>query len=337
MATIREIATRLGVSVSTVSSVINKNGYVSSRMRERVQEALREVNYQPNQVARSLRRGETHTMGLIVPDLANSFYSDILRGAEDYLASVGYRLIVADSRENWRRQEDYLTGFFGKMTDGIMLVPCLASGEQIESIPRMVRGTTLVYVDRSPLHSPVDAVLIDNVQACSEATRHLIELGHQRIGIITEPLNLLSATDRLEGYRRAIRSAGLEPDTELIRTGDNTKRSGYEVAMDLLNARKRPTAVVACNNLMALGLLTAVRELRLRCPRDISIVAFDDCEWSEHLSPPLTTLSQPAEEMGATAAKTLLKTRGRTEPYSPSRILLPVRLVVRESATPPRC
>jgi LacI family transcriptional regulator len=336
VATIREIATRLGISLSTVSTVINNSGYVSPGMRERVEQALREVNYHPNQVARSLRRGETRTMGLIVPDLANSFYSDLLRGTEDYLASVGYRLIVADSREDWRRQQDYLTGFFAQMTDGIMLVPCLATDEQIESIPRIVGGTPLVYVDRSPLHSPVDTVLIDNVQACCEATRHLIELGHHRIGIITEPLNLLSATDRLEGYRRAIRSGGLKADTKLIRIGDNTKRSGYQNALDLLKVRKRPTALVTCNNLMALGVLIAVRELRLRCPRDISIVTFDDSDWSEHLNPPLTTLCQPAEEMGATAAKTLMKKRGRTGPDSPARILLPVRLVVRGSSAPPR-
>jgi LacI family transcriptional regulator len=337
MATIREIANELGVSLSTVSAVVNKRGYVSSGMREKVEHALLAASYQPNQIARSLRRKESRTIGFIVPDLANSFYSYLLRGAEDYLASMDYRLIVADSREDWKRQQDYLVAFTGKVTDGILLVPCLATDEQIEMIPAVVGPTPLVYVDRSPHRAPFDCVLIDNAQACFEATRHLIGLGHQRIAIITEPLNLLSAVERLQGYRRALRSKKVRPDPRLIRTGDNKKESGYWVGLDLLRMEDAPRAFVVCNNLMTLGLLTATKESGLECPREVSVVGFDDCDWSEHLDPPLTTVTQPAAEMGATAAKMLLKRLRQPKLSPPVKTLLPVRLTVRGSTTSPNC
>ena len=331
MPTIRQIARELKVSISTVSAVINKNGYVSELLRARIEKALQKADYHPNQIARSLRLRETRTIALIVPDLANTFYSHLMRGAEDYLSSTGYRLIAADTREDWRRQYDYLMLFSGKTTDGIILVPSMATDSQIASIPSLVSNTPLVYVDRSPLHAQVDSVLVDNVQAAFYATEHLLKLGHRRIGIVPEPLNLLNAAERLAGYKQALRAHGLRVDPKLIRPGDNTEDSGYWRTLELLKLGDPPTAVLMCNNRMTLGMFVAIRELGLACPRDVSIVGFDDFEWSAYLDPPLTMVRQPAGELGATAAKTLLKRIRNADPRHREKVLLPTQLVVRRS------
>jgi LacI family transcriptional regulator len=336
MATIRQIARELGVSVSTVSSVLNRRGYVSAALRLRIEKGLQAAHYRPNQIARSLRLGETRTIGLIVPDLANTFYAHLMRGAGDYLGSLGYRLIVADSQEDWKRQHDYLLSFSGKATDGVILVPCMATDEEIASIPHLLRETPLVYVDRSPLHCKVDSVLVNNVRAAFEATRHLLEFGHRRIGIVTEPLNLLNAAERLQGYKRALRVQGVTIDRRLVRQGDNTEDSGYRWGLELLRLADRPTAVVVCNNLMTLGVLAALRELRLNCPREVSMVGFDDFEWSRFMDPPLTMVRQPAGELGAAAAKALLRRLGNPEPEHFEKVTLPTQLVVRQSTAPYR-
>jgi LacI family transcriptional regulator len=335
MATIRQIAKELKVSVSTVSSVINKNGYVSKSLRARIEKALRDADYRPNQIARSLRLRETRNVALIVPDLANFFYSRLMRGAEDYLAAAGYRLLVADSRDDWKRQQDFLLSFSGKVADAIILVPCMATSAQIAKIPGIVHKTPLVYVDRSPLQCNVDSVLVDNVRASFDATRHLLDLGHRRIAIITEPLNLLNAADRLLGYQNALRLVGAPVEKELVRTGDNKEDSGYLNGVEFLKLANRPTAILVCNNLMTLGVLAAFRELGVACPREVSLVGFDDFEWSSFLHPPLTMVRQPALELGAAAAQAVLKRMRNLHPLATERVLLQTQLTVRESTAAP--
>jgi LacI family transcriptional regulator len=335
MATIRQIAKDLGVSISTVSAVINKRDYVRATLRARIEKALRDADYRPNQIARSLRLRQTRNVALIVPDLANFFYSRLMRGAEDYLAGVGYRLLVVDSREDWERQHDFLLSFSGKVADAIILVPCMATSEQIAKIPGLVRETPLVYVDRSPLQGNVDSVLVDNVRASFEATRHLLQLGHRRIAIISEPLNLLNAADRLLGYQRALQSSGVPEDGELVRTGDNKEDSGYLNGVEFLRLANRPTAILVCNNLMTLGVLAAFRELGVVCPREVSLVGFDDFEWSQFLHPPLTMVRQPALELGAAAAQAVLTRVQDPGQPGPQRVLLHTQLTVRESTAPP--
>ncbi len=335
MATIRQIARELGVSISTVSAVINKRGYVSEAMRARIEEALRQADYQPDQIARSLRLGSTRTIGLIVPDLGNTFYAQLMRGAEDYLSSNGYRLIGAESRDDWQRQKDYLELFSGKTTDGIILVPSMAADAEIAAIPRLVRSTPIVYVDRSPIEAQSDSVMVDNARASFEAVEHLIDLGHRRIGIITEPLNLLNAADRLLGYKRALRAHRVPADPKLIQQGDNTEDSGYWRAIELFKMAGRPTALLACNNRMTIGALAAVRATRLACPRDVSLIGFDDFDAVELVDPPITTVRQPAADLGAAAAKALLgRIRGPAR-EQPEQVVLPTQLVLRQSTAPP--
>jgi len=328
---IRSIAKHLGVSLSTVSSVINSTGYVSPEMRERISSYLREVDYQPNLVARNLRRRETRMIGLIVPDLSNTFYSWISRGAEDFLLSRDYQLIVADSREDWARQRDYLMSFSRMRTDGILLVPSAASDEQIASISALLRGQPLVYIDRSPVQQSVDAVLIDNHKAAFDATEHLIRKGHRSIAILTEPLNLLCAADRLEGYRDALAAHGMRENPEWVYDGGNTKLSAYHAGLKLLSEHRQLTAAVICNNLMTLGFLDALRERDISCPEKFSLISFDECEWSQYVCPSLTTIEQPAAQIGATAAQLLLSRLGGRSMDAPSTVLMGFQLIERAS------
>jgi LacI family transcriptional regulator len=335
MATVSEIARQLGVSVSTVSAVVNRRGYVSPAMRARVEQALQDAQYRPNDMARGLRLGQSRTIGLVVPDLTNPFFARLMRGAEDYLASLDFRLLIADSREEWNRQREYLISFAGHKTDGILLVPCRSTDEQIATIPQLVGSTPLVFVDRSPLRPSVDSVLADNVRAGYAATNHLLELGHRRIAILSEPLDLLNGADRLAGYKKALRARRVALDRNLIRFGGDTEDSGYWCGLELFKQAPPPTAVVVCNNLMTLGLLGALRDARLECPRDVSIIGFDDFEWCPHLSPPLSMVRVPAAELGSAAAKALMRRIRGTEMQSPESILLPAELVLRKSTASP--
>jgi LacI family transcriptional regulator len=334
--TIAQIAQELGVSPSTVSAVINKGPYVSAAMRARVEKALQTANYRPNSVARSLRLRESRTIGLVVPNLADPFYSTLMRGAEDYLRSVGYRMLVAESREDWKRQQDYLVSFAGMIADGIILTPCAATDQQIAMIPEIVRGAPLVYVDRCPLQCQgVSSVSVDNLQAAFEATQHLIGLGHQRIAIITGPLNVLNAAERFKGYKRALRLQGIPLDRTLVRTGDHSEDSGYWHGTEMLRQPNRPTAVLGCGLLITMGVLTAIREMGVACPGEISLIGFDDFAWSTLLSPALTMVRQPASELGAAAAKAVLKRMRAPAEDRGGKVLLPTQLIVRESTAPP--
>ena len=335
MANLREIAKQLGVAASTVSAVVNNRGYVSRAMRTRIEQALQRAHYRPDENARSLRLGQRRTIGLIVPDLANSFYARLMHGAEDYLAPLDYRVLVADSREDRERQHGYILSFAASRCAGILLVPCRNTAEQIESIPRLVGEVPLVYVDRGPANSVVSTVLPDNVGAGYVATQHLLELGHRKIGIISEPLRMLTGADRLVGYKKALRARRVAVDRGLIRYGSDTQDSGYWCAMELLKLPQPPTAIVVCNNLMTLGLLAAVRESGLECPRDVSVIGFDDFEWCPHLSPPLTMIRVPASELGSASAKVLTKRIRGPADNGPEKILLAAELVVRRSTCPP--
>jgi DNA-binding LacI/PurR family transcriptional regulator len=335
MTTIREIAKALGVSLSTVSAVINKRHYISPSMRARVEKALQDANYQPNKIARSLRLRESRTIGLIVPNLAAPFFSGLMRGTEDYLSSAGYQLIVADSREDWKRQEGYLASFAGRITDGIILSTCVASDQQIATIPGVVRDVPFVFVDRCPHDAKTICVLVDNEQAGFTATQHLIELGHRHIAIITGPLSLLNAAERFRGYKRALRTHGIPLDRRLVRTGETTEDSGYWHGSELLRQVNPPTAVLGCSLLATLGVLTAIRELAISCPQDVSLVGFDDFAWSSLLSPPLTMVRQPAIELGAAAGKAILKRLQAPNQDMVEKVVLPTQLIVRESTAAP--
>lgn len=333
--TIREVARAAGTSVSTISAALNNSDYVSDKTRNRIQEAIKSLRYRPNDLARGLRLQKTHSIAIVVPDLANNFYSELVRGAKDYSASANYTVLIGDSREKWEEERNYLDSFHRRRVDGVVRIPAMdAVGGKANAI---LGNLPVVYADRHPpgRDSCVGRVGVDNVSAAYSATRYLLGLGHRQIGIITGDASSGTSEERLQGFTRALRSAGIRPNRSMIHMGHNDLASGHFHAMQLLRRERRPSAIFCTNNLMALGSLAAIQEFSLACPEEISLLGFDDFYWSTLLRPKLTVVHQPAREIGMVAARILIDhIEGRPTIRSP--VLLETQLIVRDSCCPPK-
>lgn len=332
MRTIRDVANRAAVSTATVSHVINQTIYVSPVLRQRVVEAIRELNYHPNGVARSLKTKKSKTVGMIIPDITNPYFPAVVRGAEDVLLHEGYTLIVGNSDGDQQKEELYYRTFQTKRADGILLIVSPSS-----SPPEYLRqhnpdAFPIVYLDRFHRGLRGDVVIADNVRGSCEAVCHLLASGHRRVAIITGPLELANARMRLEGYKRALREHHTRVEEELIRVGKFDVQSGYEETIKLLKLAKPPTAVFISNALMTMGCLRALRESGVRCPQGLALVSFDDLEWFDLTRPGITAVDQPAYELGATAAELLVKRISGKVCGPPYRRLLPTKLIVRRSS-----
>lgn len=333
--TIRDVAKAAGASVSTVSAALNQSDYVSESTRNKIEEAIKQLNYRPNALARGLRLRKTHSIAIVVPDLSNSFYVELVRGAEDYSASVKYTLLIGDSRESWEDERSYLDSFERRRVDGVIRVPALSAPRKRTAA--VTGDIPVVYADRfPPLPEPrIARVGVDNVRAAESAIRYLISLGHRRIGVIVGDASSGTSTDRLRGYMQELQRANIRSDRTLIHEGHNDVESGHSHAMQLLTHPNRPTAIFCTNNLMAMGAFAAIQELELLCPEDISLVGFDDFYWATMLRPKMTVVSQPAREIGMMAARMLIdEIEGRQSIASP--MLLGTKLIVRDSCCPPR-
>ena len=328
MTTIREVAEKAGVSPTTVSHVVNKTRYVSEDVRLRVQAAMRELNYRPNALARSLRRGETLTIGLILPDSANPFFAEIGRAIEAAAFACGYSVILCNTENDIEKERLYTEVLENKQVDGLIFV---ASGEDREAISQILsNGLPLVVVDRDMGSLELDTVITDNLSGGRLATQHLLSLGHRLIGCLTGPSNITPSAERVTGYRAAMEEAGLPVDEVLLVRGDFHPHSGYAGALELLQGDPRPTAIFACNDLMAIGVIRAAAQLGLQIPEQLAVIGFDEIELSAYTTPPLTSVSQPKQEIGQLAV-TLLLERIQDPSLNPRRNVLSPRLVVRES------
>ncbi len=329
MATIREVAEKAGVSFTTVSHVINHTRFVSEETRQRVLDAMKQLNYRPNALARSLRRGQTHTLGLILPDSSNPFFAEIAHNVESAAFKLGYSVILCNTERDPQREQLYVEVLSEKQVDGVMFI---AAADQIASLQLLISlDLPVVVVDRQLPDLELDSVLTDNRQGGRLATQHLIELGHRRIACISGPSNLTPSGERLTGFREAMAEAGLEVDEALILRGDYHPESGRLCTSQLLRSPEPPTAIFACNDLMAYGALRAVAEAGCQAPRDVSIVGFDNIELSGYTSPPLTTIAQPKEEIGRLATL-LLAERMANKALAPRKILLPTEIMIRGSS-----
>ena len=327
----REVAERADVSVTTVSHVVNDTRPVSQALQERVLFAMDELDYRPNRLARSLRRGETHTIGVIVPDSANPFFAEVARGVEDASFEERYNVILCNSDGDLEKELLYTNVLTAKQVDGILFVAAGVSTEHIRALQE--DRVPLVVVDRTIPDVSVDEVLTDNIHGGEMVTRHLIGLRHRRIGCITGPSDVTPSADRVAGYQKALRDADIPIDESIILRGDFQYSSGHQVAHELLGMDDPPTAVFACNDLMAVGVISAARELGLRVPEDLSVAGFDDVPLASFTNPPLTTIAQPKYEMGALATRLLLE-RMQDHDNSPRHELLSTRLVIRQSTAP---
>lgn len=326
--TIFDVAREAGVSYATVSRVINNKDHVKPDKRERVLRAMTRLGYVVNQQARSLAGGKSQVVGLVVPGVDNSYIGEIIRGIDEELASASYDLMLYTTHRRKTRESTYVATLTQGLADGLLLVLPRDPGAYMEALRR--RGFPFVVIDHQGIDDTGPAVGATNRQGGYSATRYLIELGHRRIGFITGTLEVRCSTDRLAGYRAALGEFGLPLDPALVREGDFQQPDGYRGAHELLALAERPTAIFASNDVMAFGVMEAVRECGLRIPADISIVGFDDIPQATHVNPQLTTVRQPLEQMGRLAARTLLQLIANPK-ADVARIELPTELIIRDS------
>lgn len=301
----RDVAEQAGVSVTTVSHVINKTRPVNPETRTRVEQAMQVLGYQPNMLARSLRRGKTHTIGVILPDNANPYFAEVARGIEDTSFSKGYSVVLCNSDNDLDKEHLYTNVLIEKQVDGIIFVAAGLSEENINSLQK--RGVPSVLIDRQVPGVQLDSVFADNQSGGFLATNHLINLGHRSIACITGPKGVRSSSERIGGYLQALAAAGIPANPDWLVEGDFQYQSGYAAAQQLFKTGATPSAIFACNDLMAIGAYRYAYENQLNIPGDISIIGFDDIRLAEYTNPPLTTIHQSKDRMGALAAELLLE------------------------------
>jgi LacI family transcriptional regulator len=330
MPTIVEVAKHARVSIATVSNVIRGTRRVSPTLRERVETAIRDLDYSPNEIARSLKVKQTRMLALVLPDITNPFFPEIIRGAEDTAFERGYFLVTANTDEQIGRERRIVSALRSYRVDGVLLASAPGTdSSHIRSI--MKAGISIVCLDRTVSGIKTDAVLLDNVRGGRECVRHLIQGGHSKIAIITGSLALQTGLERLRGYEEALRESDIEIDRSLVLEGDFRDESGYRLGKELLQRHVRPTAIFVCNGVMTLGVLKAFEELEVRCPDDIALATFDDLAVDRSFHPHLTAVVQPGYEMGARAATILIDRVEGKLTNEPLVVRIVPTLVVRES------
>ena len=328
--TIKDVARASGVSPMTVSRVINSSDRVSPETRQRVEQAIADLGYIPSRLARGLIRQKTGTFALIVPDVANPFFTLIVRGAEDVARRAGYRIILCDTRADLTIEREVIEEMLAHRVDGIAIAP--VSDRSKPHLQRLAAyGVEFVLIDRTVSGVESDVVLGDSTGGARRLVEHLISLGHRRIGFITESDEVSTARDRREGYEAALEAAGIEVDPSLIVRATADPAGGLEGMQPLLDLAEPPTAVFTVNNLVAVGAIEAVRAAKLEVPDDVAIVCFDDIEHASRLFPFLTVMAQPAETLGTLGTQLLLERIEGRAPTQPRVVVLPAQFIVRRS------
>ena len=305
MPSIRDVAQAAGVAIATVSAALNRSAPVSEQTRARVLAAAQQLGYSPNGIARSLRRGHTRLIALVVSDITNPFFGALARAVETAALESGFAVIVSNTDENPQREREALQMLREQRVAGVLLAPC-GRGADYPSGLDAIQALPLVTLDREVAGLQRDFVGLDNAAAGRIVTEYLIRLGHRRIGFVGGPTGLANADARRAGYEAALRAAGLAPDATLVVNGGFREEEAFDAVQPLLTRPERPTALVAANNVMALGCMQAIHALGFRCPHDLSIAGIDDMPWSAALSPPLTAVAQPIEAMARRACDRLL-------------------------------
>jgi DNA-binding LacI/PurR family transcriptional regulator len=334
MSSIKKVAEVAGVSVGTVSHVITGSVNVSEALRVKVQAAIRELNYHPNHVARSLKAGKTRTLGIIVPDMTISFFPQVIRGAETAARAQGYSLIAVNSDDDGERQRELLSLLRSQRVEGILLVVA-AAPTPLSQLTRILDASIpVVCLDRIPDRVPVDSVSVEDTDAAEMGVSHLIRMGARRIAIVTGPIALKNERRRVQGYKEALQKAGIAVDEGLIWPGNLRPEDVAAICREKLSgSARRPDAIFCTNGPTALGALRAFRDCGMQTPRDVAFATFDELTVDDLFTPSITTVVQPAYDIGFRAAQILLERIAGTAPESESITLrLPATLKVRESS-----
>ncbi len=331
MATIRDVAARAKVSVATVSHVVNGTRKVSPATIQRVRQAMKEFDYHPNAVAQSLRTRKTHAIGAVVSDITNPFFATLVRGAEDAAIEAGYSLIVCNSDESLEKEDRYVRLLRQRRMDGLIISPVGdGSGLVVHELPQW--KIPFVFVDRYVEGITADAVLSDNIEGAYQATRHLIEQGHRRIGLILGIKGATTTEERLAGYRKALDEAEISVSEELIAYGGYRQEGGRTTTEEFLALPEPPSAIFSTNNLMTTGVLKEIVRRGTKILRNVALVGFDDLEWFQYVKPSLTVVMQHPREMGVHAVELLLdRITERVTTQDVRKLRLPTELIVRET------
>ena len=325
------VAKKAQVSNSTVSRVLNNSPLVRPETADKVRSVIAELGYQPSELARGLRMNETKTIGVIVSNVLNHFFTGMVRGIEDVANKADYNIVLCNTDEKPQKEQRYLKTLLSKRVDGLIIA---STGPQ-NDYSALTGNLPIVFVDRRPGGKSADmfdTILVDNRGGSFQAVEHLIQNGYRRIGIITGSDIGTTGSERLLGYKDALAKWDIPVDENLIKMGDFLGNTAYQHAQELLSLDNECDAIFAANNIILLATMKALHDAGKRCPNDIGIVAFDDMDWMEYCTPRFTAVAQPTYQMGVLAMEMLLEHIACKEAYSPRQVVLPVHLEIRESS-----
>lgn len=334
-ATLKDVAERAGVHPGTASRALNPatEGLVNRDTVRRVRRAAKELAYQPNQLARGLRIARTMTVGVVVPDLTNPLFPPIVQGAEAALTAAGYRTLIANTDNVGQREREMVESFDARQADGLIVASAMLVDPALSAAA--AEGRPIVLINRYVDGAALPLVTSDDTSGIGQALRHLADLGHERVGYLSGPMNISTGRGRTRAFRELRGELGLDDAPALVEeSAEYSVEGGAEAARRLL-AAARPTALLCGNDQIALGALDAIRELGLSCPDDISVIGYNDMPFIDKLAPPLTSVRVPHAQLGSVAAEMLVErlTHGRADVRT---VVLPVELVVRRSTAPVR-
>lgn len=330
-ANLKDIAQHLNISVSTVSRVVNNKDRVSPETRERVSKALIELQYTPNEVARSLKSKSVNTIGVIVSDISNNFYSSVIKGIEGLAWEKGFSIIVCNSDGEAEREKEYTQLLLQKQIAGLIIATVGGNMSFFKQYSR--QGIPVIFIDNLPkLNESFDYVTINNINASYELTCHLIEQGHKDIAIITGSLDETTAAERLQGWKNALSENGISIRKKWIGTGNFRQESGYKIMKSFLEKEDKPTAILAANNFLAYGAVRAIYDSGLKIPEDISIVCFDAFDPTGLVRPQITSIIQPAEEIGRISVDIAIRKSQSKNKKVYEKVILEPKLEIKESS-----
>jgi len=325
--TIKDIAKAVGVSTATVSRALSGKDHVSTETKRKILEVSEKLGY--NYERKNFKKTPSKVIGVIVTDVTNPFFTQVVRGIEDTLNNLEYSLILCNSDERIEKEKEYFRILEGKKVDGIILTP--AGGVHKYLSNYIKKDVPIVLLDRLVEEVDLDAVIIDNVYGAYEGVKHLIEQGYRNIGAIVGPLNVMTSKERLEGYKKALKEAGIEIKEEFIENGEYTQNGGYRAAKKLL-LKNNIDAIFVANNVMTIGALLAIYEMNINVPEELGIVGFDDIDLAPLLKCPITTISQPTYLMGVNAAQILIRRLQGKSKKEKEIVILKPQIIVRESS-----
>lgn len=335
--TIRQVAARSGVSIATVSAVINSTRYVSADTAARVNAAIAAIGYRPNRLARGLSSSKTRTIGILMPTILSPTAPLLLKSASDALHAHGFSVMFSNTEMHASWEMEATEFMFDSQVDGLLTVPATGDSSALELFSR-ARKPVVLMLHGIKGNTTYDVVRSGNFKGSFDAVSHLIDQGSTRVALLALPPDTLSETERIDGYKTALMAAGMTPEPELIQVGAPSEsglseRDGFDLTRKLMELPSPPDAIFAMNQYMAIGCLAALKELRLRVPDDIAVVGYDDLIWTKHLQPALSTVSQQIEEIGRLAAERLIhRLNYGEEPVTATSITVDTKLIIRASS-----